>query len=294
MKTYRTSGHALIAPGPTRRIRDLTAREIALHVAAMTADYGKPSIESKTVVAGPAKGQPITRFTFAPDSINGQEFSVTGLTIDEIRAEYRAAKAGSSDPAPATVDPARVDPNTVETCGRCGGSGIYYGAGYIENGVFKGYRGTCYRCKGKGTCTHAQNELGERGRGDYAGRQMAAEIRAAERESGRCRCSEGYTCDECAQHWTGSDHDDPKRDEPNAVECVDCGTAPAGSIRVYCPAHAKARYDERSGRFDHGDTIPTHDDVIGKPWEATASPRARAARRERYTAQKPNFKIGLV
>jgi hypothetical protein len=32
----------------------------------------------------------------------------------------------------------------------CGGSGKYYGHGVVENGVFKGFVGTCFRCKGKG------------------------------------------------------------------------------------------------------------------------------------------------
>lgn len=32
----------------------------------------------------------------------------------------------------------------------CGGSGTFYGRGLIENGVFKGYTGTCYGCGGKG------------------------------------------------------------------------------------------------------------------------------------------------
>jgi DnaJ-class molecular chaperone len=40
-----------------------------------------------------------------------------------------------------------------ETCDGCNGSGIYYGRGYVENGVFKGFKGTCYRCGGKGTQT---------------------------------------------------------------------------------------------------------------------------------------------
>lgn len=166
-----------------------------------------------------------------------------------------------------------TNPNEVETCGRCGGSGIYRGAGVVENGVFKGYQGTCYRCKGKGKCTRLQNEMGERGRGDYAAGQMVAELRAHDR-----------------QH----NHDE---ETSTAVECVDCGTAPAGSIRVYCPDHAKARYNERTGRFDHGDTIPTHDETIGREWEGGVSRHARnrAERRERYTAQKPDFrKIGIA
>jgi len=37
----------------------------------------------------------------------------------------------------------------------CGGSGLYFGKGYVLNGVFQGYVGTCYRCGGKGYQTKA-------------------------------------------------------------------------------------------------------------------------------------------
>jgi hypothetical protein len=32
----------------------------------------------------------------------------------------------------------------------CNGTGRFYGHGYVENGVFKGNSGVCYRCGGKG------------------------------------------------------------------------------------------------------------------------------------------------
>lgn len=32
--------------------------------------------------------------------------------------------------------------------------GVYYGRGYVENGVFKGQTGTCFRCGGKGYQTN--------------------------------------------------------------------------------------------------------------------------------------------
>lgn len=32
----------------------------------------------------------------------------------------------------------------------CGGTGIYHGAGYVENGVFKGTTGPHFACHGKG------------------------------------------------------------------------------------------------------------------------------------------------
>lgn len=35
-------------------------------------------------------------------------------------------------------------------CSKCDGSGIYYGHGRVENGVFIGNIGECYACKGKG------------------------------------------------------------------------------------------------------------------------------------------------
>ena len=42
-----------------------------------------------------------------------------------------------------------------ETCWKCGGSGIFYGGGIVENGVYKGYSGECYGCAGKGTQNNA-------------------------------------------------------------------------------------------------------------------------------------------
>jgi hypothetical protein len=41
-------------------------------------------------------------------------------------------------------------PESATACDGCNGSGIYYGAGRVENGVFVGFKGTCYRCGGKG------------------------------------------------------------------------------------------------------------------------------------------------
>jgi hypothetical protein len=37
----------------------------------------------------------------------------------------------------------------------CSGTGIYHGHGYVENGVFKGTVGECFRCQGKGYQTPA-------------------------------------------------------------------------------------------------------------------------------------------
>jgi DnaJ-class molecular chaperone len=44
--------------------------------------------------------------------------------------------------------------DTVE-CDGCPGDGKYRGHGYVENGVFKGATGTCFRCQGKGRQTPA-------------------------------------------------------------------------------------------------------------------------------------------
>jgi hypothetical protein len=49
-----------------------------------------------------------------------------------------------------TVTEAKVTEDDLTDCDGCNGSGIYYGRGYVENGVFKGYTNTCFRCQGKG------------------------------------------------------------------------------------------------------------------------------------------------
>jgi DnaJ-class molecular chaperone len=59
-------------------------------------------------------------------------------------------------------------PEELEECQRCYGKGIYFGRGYVENGVFKGYQGQCFRCQGTGKCTRVQNEMGARGQVEYA------------------------------------------------------------------------------------------------------------------------------
>lgn len=48
-------------------------------------------------------------------------------------------------------------PNTEvrHKCDGCPGDGIYRGHGYVENGVFKGVTGKCFRCDGKGYQTDA-------------------------------------------------------------------------------------------------------------------------------------------
>lgn len=57
-------------------------------------------------------------------------------------------KSGGDEPTPEQwVEAAR---EAKLQCNACRGDGIYYGAGCIENGFFRGYTGDCFRCNGKG------------------------------------------------------------------------------------------------------------------------------------------------
>ena len=40
----------------------------------------------------------------------------------------------------------------------CNGSGVYHGAGRVENGKFIGFTGPCFRCQGKGFQTAQDRE----------------------------------------------------------------------------------------------------------------------------------------
>ena len=56
--------------------------------------------------------------------------------------------SGGAEPTPEQwVDAAK---KATVSCWSCSGKGIYYGRGYVENGVFKGFTGPCFRCGGKG------------------------------------------------------------------------------------------------------------------------------------------------
>lgn len=189
--------------------KELTLVEVGKYLAVLAGEQGKPTTETLTVVAGPRKGQKVAVFVFGRgQSVQAQKVAVYGTTAEAIRGAYRAFLN-----------------NQMETCERCGGSGVYYGAGHVENGKFVGYSGECFRCKGKGEVTHYQNVLGAKGIGEYAMRSWIAEVEAAKRSggnlgrgSGRCSCSEGHTCDNCARYWRGSDYDHPDFDggyEPN-------------------------------------------------------------------------------
>lgn len=56
--------------------------------------------------------------------------------------------SGGKEPTPSQwVEAAR---KAKVKCPNCNGSGIFYGRGHVENGVFKGHTGPCYRCGGSG------------------------------------------------------------------------------------------------------------------------------------------------
>lgn len=64
-----------------------------------------------------------------------------------------------SDFAPAYVygtpewAPIKDVPEGSVRCDSCRGDGVFYGAGSVINGHFVGFKGTCYRCDGKGSQT---------------------------------------------------------------------------------------------------------------------------------------------
>lgn len=55
-------------------------------------------------------------------------------------------------PAP-EPDPIKDVPEGNVKCDGCRGDGVYYGAGGTVNGHFVGFKGTCFRCGGKGSQT---------------------------------------------------------------------------------------------------------------------------------------------
>ena len=49
-----------------------------------------------------------------------------------------------------TVSPDREITVRAEQNCTCNGSGVFRGGGMVENGVYKGFEGTCFGCRGKG------------------------------------------------------------------------------------------------------------------------------------------------
>lgn len=69
--------------------------------------------------------------------------------------ELALKASGGDEPTPEQwVEAARA---AKVPCWSCSGKGIYYGKGYVENGVFKGFTGPCYRCGGR--CKQGQDDF---------------------------------------------------------------------------------------------------------------------------------------
>lgn len=58
--------------------------------------------------------------------------------------------AAVHNPANRMPGPKAQPADRPHSCDGCNGSGIYYGAGRVENGVFVGFSGQCFRCGGHG------------------------------------------------------------------------------------------------------------------------------------------------
>ena len=67
------------------------------------------------------------------------------------------AEIAANEPAANEVTPTETTPCSDDANG-CPNSGIYYGAGAVVNGVFKGFTGKCFRCGGKGHQTAADRK----------------------------------------------------------------------------------------------------------------------------------------
>ena len=94
-----------------------------------------------------------------------------------------------------------------ETCWKCGGSGMFYGGGIVENGVYKGYSGDLLRLRGQG---HAEQR-----------RPCAQSLLLAPSE-GDLEGAGGHERGEIPRRWTASAaekmaHDDAACDAPVKV-----------------------------------------------------------------------------
>lgn len=63
-------------------------------------------------------------------------------------------------PAP-ELPPVKDAPEGNVKCDGCRGDGVFYGRGSVVNGHFVGFKGTCFRCGGKGSQTHADVKRNE-------------------------------------------------------------------------------------------------------------------------------------
>lgn len=114
-----------------------------------------------------------------------------------------------------------------ETCGRCGGTGIY-GAVYGVDGRPSGGIGQCFRCHGHGKVTHFQNELGHMGMSLYgSGFTMSYEefCRMYRRENG---APELTYCERCSVIPVA----------PGLKFCADCSEAEVAEFEAEAAADA--------------------------------------------------------
>jgi hypothetical protein len=101
----------------------------------------------------------LLRLSVLTDRITPQTFKLDPTT--EVRVIANPSTLLDPEPEPESYDPAVAELAAAKatgadsTCFECSGKGIYYGHGVVENGVFKGYTGPCYRCEGKGHQTAA-------------------------------------------------------------------------------------------------------------------------------------------
>lgn len=89
------------------------------------------------------------------NGVGGKKLFKTRLeataALDSYLRQSVKAKVEPKAEKPAKSEHIRPD---VE-CHKCGGTGIWYGHGYVLNGVFQGPSGKCYACEGKGVETDA-------------------------------------------------------------------------------------------------------------------------------------------
>jgi hypothetical protein len=74
----------------------------------------------------------------------------SGLDAQPFKVEVDAILAKGKITAPTPLQYVEAARNVEVDCPACNGTGKHHGPGYVENGVFKGKVGTCYRCNGKG------------------------------------------------------------------------------------------------------------------------------------------------
>jgi hypothetical protein len=80
------------------------------------------------------------------------EQEMVDVIVEQEQGFSPAAALNESDTASQWAEVKAVPEGNVP-CDGCRGDGVYYGAGSVVNGVFKGFTGQCFRCSGKGSQT---------------------------------------------------------------------------------------------------------------------------------------------